>query len=138
MAEVARAEEHLKMARRTAKKAYKKAGLETGDMFDGPFVLREVAERWRTEARAEAIKTLLAPDPPKYESSEVAQARGWAALALREEEESRLVPREPQDLEAREKPSARGSKRPPPREARRMIIEVANRKGVVRPPRSSK
>ena len=72
MAEVARAEEHLKMARRAAKKVYKKAGLETGDMFDGPFVLRETAGRWRekavNEACAEAVKTLVS-DPPKRAGS---------------------------------------------------------------------
>ena len=72
MSEVRQAEQRLLMARRTAKKIYRKAGLETSDMFDGPFVLREVAQRWReravNEACAEAVKTLVS-DPPKRAES---------------------------------------------------------------------
>ena len=140
MAEVARAEEHLKMARRAARKVFKNTGRDTEAMFSGStFVLRSSAEKWIAEAKAESIKTLLAPDPPKkYESSKIAQARGWAALALREEEESRLVPPAPQDAEAREQAVRARWEAATAEERARMITEVANRKGVVRPPRSNK
>jgi hypothetical protein len=117
MAEVHQAEQRLLMARRAAKKVYKKAGLETGGMFDGPFVLRETAE---------AVKPPVS-DPPKYESSKVAQARGWATL--REEEESKLVPREPQDMAAREAAVAAKFKASTP-EQQAAMISAAAKKGV--------
>ena len=117
MAEVDRAEQRLLMARRAAKKVYKKAGLETRGMFDGPFVLRETAE---------AVKPPVS-DPPKYESSKVAQARGWATL--REEEESKLIPREPQDLEARGEAIAARFKAASSEERAKMICAAA-KKGV--------
>ena len=103
------------MARRAAKKVYKKAGLETGGMFDGPFVLRETAE---------AVKPPVS-DAPKYESSKIAQARGWATLR----EEEKLVPREPQDMAAREAAVAAKFKASTP-EQQAAMISAAAKKGV--------
>ncbi|MGB8901320.1 MAG: hypothetical protein WCC90_19720, partial [Methylocella sp.] len=125
MQRVEAAERQLENARREAKKAFVNAGRDVSGMFaESVFVLRKTAERWRAEAKAEASKPPVS-DPPKYESSKMAQARWWARL--REEEESKLVPREPQDAEAREQAVIARFKASTPEQQAAMIVEAAAR-----------
>jgi hypothetical protein len=122
VARVWAAEKALQNARRAASRAFEEARRDTQAMFsESTFVLRSSAEKWIAEAKAEAIKTLLS-DPP-YESSRTVQARGWARLR----EEEKLIPREPQDLEARERAIAARWQAATAEERGKIITEAAER-----------
>ena len=141
MARVEAAERALQAARREASKAFEAAGKSTSSMFaESAFVSRRTAEKWIAEAKAEASK------PPESawlrEKAARAQRAEFPALmhlALSGKREQ-PAPETPEVSEAHRRENAVIAKfeNAGPTERAAMISAAANRKGIVRPPRSNK
>jgi hypothetical protein len=120
MQRVEAAEKQLQAARREASKAFEAAGRSTSGMFaESAFVTRRTAEKWRAEARAEAVKTPVPGDPGK---------------AYREREARRYAyyhpdqpPAEPEDAAGREQAVRARWEAATPEERGKMIVEAAAR-----------